>query len=256
MQLLSIITVNYNDVAGLERTIKSVQEQSAINYEHIIIDGGSTDGSAAFIEQHQEGFSYWVSEPDTGIYNAMNKGIQAAQGDYLLFLNSGDFFFNKEVIYLFMKYLDHIDIVFGNLIKLNNNQQIIDKGPLNKNINLGTFLNGTINHPATFIKSSLFKSYGYYDEDLKIVADWKFFLITIGLNKATTKYIDEIITVFDQNGISSQNTALRNIERNQVLKKELPFMKFYFHLLNTKIKELNWFFHKKFMQIQKYTLRS
>ncbi len=88
--LLSIITINYNDKFGLERTIKSVQEQTFTNFEHIIIDGGSTDGSKEVIEANKNSFSYWVSEPDKGIYNAMNKGIKEAKGEYLFFLNSGD----------------------------------------------------------------------------------------------------------------------------------------------------------------------
>ena len=95
---LSIITINYNNLAGLQRTIDSVVCQTWHDYEWIIIDGGSSDGSKELIEQYQEYITYWCSEPDKGIYNAMNKGIDHAHGDYLIFMNSGDAFASKKCI--------------------------------------------------------------------------------------------------------------------------------------------------------------
>ena len=94
----SIITVNYNDAQGLEDTIKSVVSQTYNDYEFIIIDGGSTDDSKYIIEENQSQIDYWVSEPDKGIFNAMNKGILASKGDYLIFMNSGDCFYNEKVL--------------------------------------------------------------------------------------------------------------------------------------------------------------
>ncbi len=90
---LSIITVNLNNKDGLQKTIDSVISQTFKDFEWIVIDGGSTDGSKELIEKYSDYISYWVSEPDKGIYNAMNKGIKVAKGDYLEFLNSGDIFF-------------------------------------------------------------------------------------------------------------------------------------------------------------------
>ncbi|MDR2910496.1 MAG: glycosyltransferase [Bacteroidales bacterium] len=93
---LSIITINLNNVAGLQKTIESVVKQTFTDYEYIVIDGGSTDGSADIIKQHANKITYWVSEPDKGIYNAMNKGIRVAKGEYCLFLNSGDWLINSN----------------------------------------------------------------------------------------------------------------------------------------------------------------
>ena len=96
--LLTIITVNLNNREGLQRTIDSVVEQTFTDYEWIVIDGGSTDGSRELIEQYADHFTYLVSEPDKGIYNAMNKGIAHAKSDWLQFLNSGDWLTEKDVL--------------------------------------------------------------------------------------------------------------------------------------------------------------
>ena len=88
-QLLSIITINYNDFSGLKKTVESVIKQTYSNFEYVVIDGGSTDESYKYLQEKKDSFSHLVSEKDAGIYNAMNKGIRAAKGEYLLFLNSG-----------------------------------------------------------------------------------------------------------------------------------------------------------------------
>ena len=113
---LSIITINYNNRDGLQKTIESVVSQSFKDFEWIVIDGGSNDGSRELIERYAESISYWVSEPDKGIYNAMNKGIKASNGDYLLFLNSGDSLCDEYVIADFQKLSFTEDIISGNII--------------------------------------------------------------------------------------------------------------------------------------------
>lgn len=94
----SIITINYNNCEGLEKTIQSVIEQSYKGYEYIVIDGGSTDGSIDIIKKYEPSITFWVSEKDSGIYNAMNKGIRHSTGEYLNFMNSGDTFYEPEVL--------------------------------------------------------------------------------------------------------------------------------------------------------------
>ena len=114
---ISIITVNYNDKDGLEKTIKSVLNQENTVFEYLVIDGNSADGSKDVIEKYKDKIDYWVSEPDSGIYNAMNKGILAATGDYLLFLNSGDWLYENDSIANVDKLiLESKDIYFGNAI--------------------------------------------------------------------------------------------------------------------------------------------
>lgn len=122
--LFSIITVNLNNYCGLLKTIKSVVEQTFRDYEWIIIDGGSTDGSKQLIEQYSQFISYWVSEPDTGIYNAMNKGIRVSSGDYLLFLNSGDWLASPTVLEDVYKTAPTVDFVYGDHIERDGSRGI------------------------------------------------------------------------------------------------------------------------------------
>ena len=203
--------------------MQSVLEQTYSKIEYIIIDGGSTDGSKEYIESKDKNLAYWVSEPDKGIYHAMNKGIDQATGDYVLFLNSGDRLVGAEIVDVISKNFGDCDILFGNLIKVSINQkQLIDKGPQSSNLTLNNFFVGTLNHPSTFIKRDLFKKYGKYDESLKIVSDWKFFLIAIGLNDSVVKYLDTEISYFDMTGLSNSNLKARKDERDLVLKSLLP----------------------------------
>lgn len=221
--LLSIITVNLNNIEGLEKTMNSVFEQTYNDFEYIIIDGGSTDGSSEYIESHSDKIDFWVSEKDSGIYNAMNKGIKKAKGKYLQFLNSGDWLAHKTTISNIIGHISNSDIVYGNMIKVfPNGDEKQDKGPAANDLSLRNFIEGTLNHSSSFINAELFKRYGLYDENLKIVSDWKFFLIALGLNNSRTKYIDCDIVYFDMDGISNNNMSLIELERGEVIKKVIP----------------------------------
>jgi len=111
---LSIITVNLNNAEGLRKTIESVVSQTYTDYEYIIIDGGSTDGCVEIIKQYEDKITYWVSEPDKGIYNAMNKGILKAKGEYCQFLNSGDWLIKESILHDIFSILPIADIIYGN----------------------------------------------------------------------------------------------------------------------------------------------
>ena len=117
---LSIITINYNNCNGLAETIRSVEGQTLKDFEWVVVDGVSTDGSRDLIEAHADSFSYWVSEPDNGIYHAMNKGIKEAGGEYLLFLNSGDMLADNQVVEHVVPSLHDFDFVVGNIYKSDN----------------------------------------------------------------------------------------------------------------------------------------
>ncbi|AWH72882.1 glycosyltransferase [Dokdonia sp. Dokd-P16] len=216
---LSIITINYNDVIGLERTIKSVLEQTASDYEYIIIDGNSTDGSKEIIAKYTHHFSYNSSEPDHGVYDAMNKGIKNATGDYLLFLNSGDTLFNPEVI---EKVLPHLrsehDLIYGDLYMVPTNQPSF-KHTYPKSLDFTFFKQTSLGHPATFIKKELFEKHGNYRTDLHIVSDWAFFLKVICVGQATYKKIDLVVSNFYEGGISTtaNNKAKHKAEIKKVL---------------------------------------
>lgn len=218
---LSIITINFNNKEGFYKTISSVVNQTYKNLEYIIIDGGSEDGSLDIIEQYKSKIEYWISEPDNGIFHAMNKGIRAAKGEYCQFLNSGDWLASDSVIERMMEYAYGCSILYGNMSK------ILPDGKISKNKSIPKdsffpFYRGTLNHSPSFIKKCLFDKYGFFDENLKIVSDWKFFLIAVGLNNEPVKYIDLDVTCFNTKGISNINPELDKSERRQVLEELIP----------------------------------
>ncbi len=230
---LSIITINYNNKNGLQKTIDSVITQTFKDFEWIIIDGGSTDGSKELIEQYSQYITYWLSELDNGIYHAMNKGIQVAKGEYLYFLNSGDFLVSANTINQIFKKEIKEDIINGNLICYPINRR--DYGIHSNNVTCFDLIKGNLNHQSTFIKKKLFDTYGYYDQSLKIAADWKFFFITLILHQCSIRYINIDIAYFDTFGISSKSLELTRKEREETLTQFLPKSilndyKFYFRL--------------------------
>ena len=294
---LSIITINYNNAEGLRKTLASVAAQTYRDIEHIIIDGGSTDGSVDIIREYENTIKRsvtinqstiqvkWVSEPDMGIYNAMNKGVEIAlgkrvvdtfnrstlcgdknkgieialgkrivnadhttssnslndnrstlnesQSDYIQILNSGDILASPDVTERMMNALhsfirstlnDKIDvpILYGNMIKKDYITGKILGKSREVEYSLRQYFSSTMNHDCCYFRRDLFETYGLYDESLKIVSDWKWFLQAIGLGKVKPVYVDIDVTIFDASGISETNLALRNQERRQVLEELLP----------------------------------
>ena len=322
---LSIITINYNDAEGLRKTLASVAAQTYANIEHIIVDGGSTDGSVEIIREYaddqvkgerlevkgadNDGANNennstpiyttlhnstppthnvrWISEKDTGIYNAMNKGLEIALGrrianedhtsaplassphrliasDYIQILNSGDMLAAPDVTKRMMAALqDKIKqqhqqhninnpsvveqhtttasenntlspnsliasrlenrpaIFYGNMTKVNADGKVVGKSGYTE-YSLRQFYSSTLNHDCAYIRKDLFEEYGLYDENLKIVSDWKWYLQAIGLGRVKPEYVDIDVTIFDDGGISETNLELRNKERRQVLEELLP----------------------------------
>ena len=286
--LLSIITINYNNAEGLCKTIASVAAQTYPHIQHIIVDGGSTDGSVEIIREYADNQAKgerlevkgeengkadtlastpytlhhtppthivrWISEPDKGIYNAMNKGIRMATGDYIQILNSGDILAAPDVTERMMAALLEVKgyrlevkgsengeadtcasrlsplasrlenfpaIFYGNMTKVNAAGQIVGKSGYTE-YSLRQFYQSTLNHDCAYIRADLFEEYGLYDENLKIVSDWKWYLQAIGLGRAKPEYVDIDVTIFDDGGISETNLELRNKERRQVLEELLP----------------------------------
>jgi len=222
MAKLSIITVNLNNAEGLRKTIASVVSQTCKDIEYIVIDGGSSDSSMAVIRQYANRIAYWLSESDSGIYSAMNKGIMKASGEYCQFLNSGDWLVANDVIEKMLAALPPCSIFYGNMLKqLSDGKMYRDKCEQG-NLSMLTFYRGTLNHSSALIKRSLFAQYGLYDENLKVVSDWKFYLIAVGLHQEPVKYVDIDVTCFNMTGISNTHTALEKHERRRVLAEYLP----------------------------------
>lgn len=226
---LSIITINRNNGSGLEKTIKSILAQTSCEFECIIVDGASTDGSVDVIRRFEDCFGNrlkWVSEPDTGIYNAMNKGIGMASGDYLQFLNSGDCLAANDIVERMFNGIDlndHPSIIYGNMLKAMNDGRIVrDKSFTGSQVTLMGMYHGCLNHSPAFIQKTLFSKYGLYDESLRICSDWKWYMKAIVLGKENPVYVDIDVSLFDMNGISETNKELLENERRSLLCEMIP----------------------------------
>lgn len=221
---LSIVTINYNNTVGLKRTMESVLAQSNKDFEYIIIDGCSTDGSVTIMNEYADKISSVgikidaKSEKDTGLYNAMNKGVRKSTGEYVLMLNSGDYLVDEDVINNIMPHLDGTDIVQGNTIRTKDNKQYVYRGYGKSDINFIDVQQGHFLHQASFCKRDLFDRFGYFDETYKIDADTVFYIRCLGYGDASFRYVDINVAYFDQGGRSDSS----NIEwgRNRELEFE------------------------------------
>jgi len=217
--LFSVITINYNNRIGLQKTINSVIEQSFDDYEYIVIDGGSSDGSKDVLVANDPYISYWVSEKDDGIYHAMNKGVAHANGSYCIFMNSGDCFYSRDVLERVAALDVKDDILVGDVVSNIDGKVIPTKST--RELSLYHLFSASIPHQASFIRTGLLKKYPY-DETLRITSDWKFFLQTIIFDNCSFNYVDVIVAEYDSEGISSHNPEEMLLEKEKVLSVMIP----------------------------------
>jgi glycosyltransferase involved in cell wall biosynthesis len=234
MNTITVVTINYNNKLGLEKTFLSVCNQTNKNFEYIVIDGGSTDGSEQLLEEYKNKISYFVSESDNGIYHAMNKGIKVATGDFLIFMNSGDVFYNETIIDTIGNELNETDaIVYGDALLKNELTGYQNTKIHPEKLSFKYFYKETICQQACIIKKSLFDTVSYFNEDHKIVSDWEFLIVAIFINNVSVRKIPFVLAVFDCEGISS-NQSMRIIastEREQVLDRYFSLFKEDYKLL-------------------------
>ena len=218
---VSIITACYNSQETIEETLRSIAKQTYKNIEYIIVDGNSTDKTLELIENYKYCITKLISEPDTGVYNAMNKGIKTATGDLLFFLNADDVFINENVVEQFAEEAQKTSagLLLGNILLLNRytgemyyeDHKIVDKIRL---------MTSTIFHPATFFRKEVFEKYDIYNENNKIASDYEWYL-NYFQNGGNYKYIDFPISIFSLGGLSS-NEKYRKIhtkERKEIMGK-------------------------------------
>lgn len=206
MLKISVITVVYNSVQYIEQTIKSVLEQNYPNLEYIIIDGGSFDGTQDIIRQYEKYITYWCSEPDNGIYDAMNKGIDRATGELVAFLNSGDKYLPDTLNRLVESYIkDVADVVYGDCIIYNHDgKQTYEKkdAPIDE-----LRYHMILCHQAVFVKKKMFELYGKYSGSYKIADDYEWFL-RVYKQGASFKYVSYPICYYLNGGLSQQQERL------------------------------------------------
>lgn len=255
---ISIITVNYNDKAGLEKTFKSVASQTWRDFEFLVIDGGSTDGSKELIEANANNIDYWVSEPDKGVYSAMNKGIKAAKGEFVIFMNGGDIFCNDLVLEnVESKLTSDFDIYYGDNYKVKSGSKRKKTYP--QKLSFSFFYTSSINHQSTFIKRQLFLDNYFYKEDYKIAADWDFFIYTICHKNTPYKYLNMTISEYDFTGMSSTDKYKDSTEkeRQKTLNQYFPaFVEDYKNISELNSKRVQQIFHIKNFPIAWKILKS
>ncbi|MFH0808034.1 MAG: glycosyltransferase family 2 protein [archaeon] len=235
---ISIITVCYNEEKNIKKTCDSIASQKYKNFEWIVIDGKSTDKTLSIIKKYKTHTTLITSEKDTGVYNAMNKGITKAKGEYLLFLNGGDYLKDKNTLQEAYNFIQKdkktAGIYYGDLVYDNGEIVSYKKAKLDKKF----FINKTISHQATFIKRNLFNKFGKYSENYKIVSDYEFWIKTIIKEKVKVKYLPIIISVFDLSGVSTDYKIAR-----QHIKERIEAM-FKYSLINQRqalMLKIKWF---------------
>jgi glycosyltransferase involved in cell wall biosynthesis len=243
--LLSVITVVYNNAKDIERTILSVVQQTYGNIEYIVIDGASTDGTLAIIHQYQNQIAQIISEPDKGIYDAMNKGLSIATGDYVLFMNSGDEFFEKDTVEKVFNKAQNADIYYGETEIINEN--LVSQGrrrhQIPKKLSINSFKYGmSVCHQAIYIKRSLVN---FYDPKYKLSADIDWILSALGKAK-TTVNTDLYVAKYLIGGQSKQKHRQSLLERYQIFKKYYGFLPNLFNHFIIAIKlAVYWLIHRK-----------
>lgn len=225
MITLSIITVNLNNEAGLEKTVQSVLGQTFAAVDFIIIDGGSTDNSTEVIDTYSDRIAYAISEPDHGIYEAMNKGIRQAQGEYCLFLNSGDWLATPTVLEEVFVKNPQADIIAGAIYFYNNQKQAIRWHVTSpETMTAKTLFLGTLPHQATFIRRSLFERVGMYNEQLAVAADWLWFVDALLVRPCSYAHHPGVVAYFNMDGISCnpETNGLARQEQQTLLQERYP----------------------------------
>lgn len=236
--LITVVTVVYNDVQHIEDTILSVVNQTYPNIQYIIIDGGSTDGTVDIIKKYEERIAYWVSEPDKGIYDAMNKGIQKATGEWIGVMNSGDTFHSKTVlqqIFSFDEYMLY-DVVYGDAIEVSSGMETVIKG---EDSSYKPGVPPVYRHGASFVRGHIHKIYNFdlSKEELYGYALDYYCIYTLYRAGLQFKHVNVVVLDYDKEGISNhpwRNKYFRALIENEGSRN----IQFYIRLLHSIFRSL------------------
>ena len=240
---LSLITICYNSYNHITKCLNSVTNQRFKDFEYIIIDGKSTDGTLEEIKKF-ECVNQLISEPDSGIYEAFNKGLKIAKGDIIGFLNSDDIFFDENSLRVIHEsFDDDTDCVYGDLI-FTDSKNRLKRVWKSKPFRNGLFKSGWMPaHPTFYCKKSIYEKYGYYDESYKIAGDFELMMRFLEKNKIRSKYISKYIVNMKVGGVSGRsikakydilNEEFRAFQENQLSINKISY---FFNKLK-KLKEL------------------
>jgi glycosyltransferase involved in cell wall biosynthesis len=211
---ISIITVSYNSVKYLENCINSITNQSHKNIEYIIIDGASTDGTLSLLNSKRDQLSVLLSEPDSGIYDAMNKGINIVSGDVIGLLNSDDFYINNKVISKVVKEFENdpsLDACYADLVYVDQ----INTSKIVRYFKSSAFKHGLFSkgwcppHPTFFVRRSVYDRFGKFDLNYRIAADVELMMRFLEVHNIKSRYIPEVWVKMRMGGVTNKN--LKNI---------------------------------------------
>jgi len=215
VERIAIVTVCLNDRAGLERTLASVFAQTNTNYELIVVDGGSTDGSVELIQRNAERIHCWTSEKDAGIYDAQNKGWYTATAPVVLFLNAGDVLAAPDVLQQAAQALStEIDILYGDA-HLSDARGVHATKVHPARITSVWLMKEVVAHQSQFIRTSLLMKLEGYDKRFRIAADYAFFARAFWERNARMRKLDRVVSIFDRSGISSSPEQKANVARER-----------------------------------------
>jgi glycosyltransferase involved in cell wall biosynthesis len=221
---LSIITICKNEAESIESTILSIISQTFTDFEYIVIDGSSKDGTKEIIEKYKDKINKFISEPDSGIFNAMNKGINLSNGEYLCFLNGGDYFADKTVLEKIFEKRPDSDIIYGDLIFiLKSGRKYTKKCP--DKISEYYIMSDSIPHPGTLIKRKLFDEIGLYNENYKYTSDYEFFLRAIFKFNKSYSRMKFPFAVFNLKGVSSILEKTKEVKAERMMAQDLYLSK-------------------------------
>ena len=237
---LSIITINYNNAQGLERSIKSIVPHRSDEIEYVVIDGNSTDNSKNIIEEYKDKIDFRLSEPDNGIFNAMNKGVRNAKGEYLLFINSGDIINDNAGMGKIIKTLSGEDLIYYDIMVSDENKDYHFIKNCDTYLDFKFFVESTLPHQSTFIKKEFLIQCGGYDEGMRLGGDWAFFIDAVCLKKCSYKYISDCFTTYFMDGISSDSSNFRLLweEKNNHIRTHYSVYNSFYEDWISKRKEL------------------
>ena len=222
---ITVITVVYNDVNGLKKTIESVINQSYHLIEYLIIDGGSTDGTIETIKNYDKNISKWLSEPDKGIYDAMNKGIDMATGDWVIFMNAGDWFYNNDVIgNIFKKLHKDTQLIYGNHEVVYDTYIKVKKAKPESELWKGMICS----HQSLFVKAELLKENKFNYLSYSIVADYHF-MFNSWISNLKFQYVNTRVACYQSGGISENKLITTRWQTRSVVLEKINNFKTQFH---------------------------
>jgi glycosyltransferase involved in cell wall biosynthesis len=219
--LVSVITVVFNGADHVEEAIEAVAAQTYPNIEHIVIDGGSTDGTVDIIRRHESSIAKWLSEPDRGLYDAMNKGVSLVTdpGSYVLFANADDRLHSPDVIDRVIASSSGEDLLYGKMIFTDGETS----GTLGRPVKLDDLAHETVCHPATFVRRRLFDTVGSFDTSFRIAADYDH-VVRCFASGATTRFVDVVVSTMRMGGLSDDRFMLSCRERKRVIRTRFPLV--------------------------------